>query len=191
MALLSIRNLHASIGDKEILKGVNLEINVGEVHSIMGPNGNGKSTLAGVIAGNAKYTVTQGEVIYKGKNILDMPVDVRACDNYNWNGQTYTVSGIYVSDTMTAANGCDSIVTLVLPPNSPTAPSTKASAAVRKKRMKSSKWPCSTPPSPSSTKPTPASTSTPYASSPPASTNCAAPTTPPSSSPTTNASSTT
>ncbi|MBP5535518.1 MAG: Fe-S cluster assembly ATPase SufC [Bacteroidales bacterium] len=80
MSLLSIRNLHASIGDKEILKGVNLEINAGEVHSIMGPNGNGKSTLAGVVAGNAKYTVTQGEIIYKGRNILDMPVDQRACE---------------------------------------------------------------------------------------------------------------
>ena len=78
MSLLSIRNLHASIGDREILKGVNLEINRGEVHSIMGPNGNGKSTLAGVIAGNPKYTVTEGEVLYDGKNILDMPVDVRA-----------------------------------------------------------------------------------------------------------------
>ena len=78
MSLLSIRNLHASIGDREILKGVNLEINKGEVHSIMGPNGNGKSTLAGIIAGNPKYTVTDGEVIYNGKNILDLPVDVRA-----------------------------------------------------------------------------------------------------------------
>ncbi|MBR4175870.1 MAG: Fe-S cluster assembly ATPase SufC [Bacteroidales bacterium] len=76
--MLSIRNLHASIGDREILKGVNLEINKGEVHSIMGPNGNGKSTLAGIIAGNPKYTVTEGEVIYNGKNILDLPVDVRA-----------------------------------------------------------------------------------------------------------------
>ena len=80
MSLLSIRNLHASIGDKEILKGINLEINKGEVHSIMGPNGNGKSTLAGVIAGNSKYTVTEGEVIYNGKNILDMPVDQRAAE---------------------------------------------------------------------------------------------------------------
>lgn len=78
MSLLSIRNLHASIGDREILKGVNLEINKGEVHSIMGPNGNGKSTLAGIIAGNPKYTVTEGEVIYNGKNILDLSVDVRA-----------------------------------------------------------------------------------------------------------------
>ena len=78
MSLLSIRNLHASIGEREILKGVNLEINRGEVHSIMGPNGNGKSTLAGVIAGNPKYTVTEGEVLYNGRNILDLPVDVRA-----------------------------------------------------------------------------------------------------------------
>ena len=78
MSLLSIRNLHVSIGDREILKGVNLEVNKGEVHSIMGPNGNGKSTLAGIIAGNPKYTVTEGEVIYNGKNILDLPVDVRA-----------------------------------------------------------------------------------------------------------------
>lgn len=80
MSLLSIRNLHASIGEKEILKGVNLEINKGEVHSIMGPNGNGKSTLAGVIAGNPKFTVTEGEVIYNGKNILEMPVDQRAAE---------------------------------------------------------------------------------------------------------------
>ena len=80
MALLTIRNLHASIGEKEILKGVNLEINRGEVHSIMGPNGNGKSTLAGIIAGNSKYTVTEGEIIYKGKNILDMAVDERAAE---------------------------------------------------------------------------------------------------------------
>ncbi len=79
-SLLSIRNLHASIGDKEILKGINLEVNRGEVHALMGPNGNGKSTLAGVIAGNSKYTVTAGEVIYNGKNILDLPVDVRAAE---------------------------------------------------------------------------------------------------------------
>ena len=80
MSLLSIRNLHASIGDREILKGINLEVNRGEVHAIMGPNGNGKSTLAGVVAGNPKYTVTQGEVIFKDKNILELPVDVRAAE---------------------------------------------------------------------------------------------------------------
>ena len=80
MSLLSIRNLHAGIGDIEILKGINLDVNAGEVHSIMGPNGNGKSTLAGVIAGNPKYHVTAGEVIYNGKNILDLPVEVRAAE---------------------------------------------------------------------------------------------------------------
>ena len=80
MSLLSIRNLHAGIGDMEILKGINLDVNAGEVHSIMGPNGNGKSTLAGVIAGNPKYHVTAGEVIYNGKNILDLPVEVRAAE---------------------------------------------------------------------------------------------------------------
>lgn len=80
MPLLSIRNLHASIGDKEILKGINLDINRGEVHALMGPNGNGKSTLAGIIAGNPKYTITKGEVLFKDKDILHLPVDVRAAE---------------------------------------------------------------------------------------------------------------
>jgi Fe-S cluster assembly ATP-binding protein len=104
MSLLSIRNLHASIGDKEILKGVNLEINKGEVHSIMGPNGNGKSTLAAVIAGNSKFTVTQGEVIFKGKNLLDMPIDVRAAEGI-FLGFQYPVEipGVSISNFMRTA----------------------------------------------------------------------------------------
>ena len=104
MSLLSIRNLHASIGDREILKGVNLEINKGEVHSIMGPNGNGKSTLAGIIAGNPKYTVTEGEVIYNGKNILDLPVDVRANEGI-FLGFQYPVEipGVTISNFMRTA----------------------------------------------------------------------------------------
>ncbi len=78
--LLNIKNLHASINGKEILKGVNLEVNKGEVHAIMGPNGTGKSTLASVIAGREVFDITEGEVLYKGKNLLDLPVEARASE---------------------------------------------------------------------------------------------------------------
>ncbi|MDZ4743025.1 MAG: Fe-S cluster assembly ATPase SufC [Verrucomicrobiota bacterium] len=80
MALLEIRNLHASIEGKEILKGINLIVNEGEVHAIMGPNGSGKSTLSQVLAGHPSFEVTQGEVIYRGKNLLDLPPEGRACE---------------------------------------------------------------------------------------------------------------
>jgi len=76
--LLSIKNLHASINGKEILKGITLDVNQGEVHAIMGPNGTGKSTLASVIAGREVFDVTAGEVIYKGKNLLKLAVEERA-----------------------------------------------------------------------------------------------------------------
>ena len=76
--LIEIKDLHASIAGKEILKGVNLVINEGEVHAIMGPNGAGKSTLSAVITGNPQYEVTQGEVLLNGKNLLDMAPEVRA-----------------------------------------------------------------------------------------------------------------
>jgi Fe-S cluster assembly ATP-binding protein len=78
MPLLEIKNLHASVGDKEILKGITLTLNAGEVHAIMGPNGTGKSTLSNVIAGREGYTVTKGEVLFEGKNVLDMAADERA-----------------------------------------------------------------------------------------------------------------
>jgi Fe-S cluster assembly ATP-binding protein len=78
MPLLEIRNLHANVDGHEILKGLDLTINPGEVHSIMGPNGSGKSTLAQVIAGHEAYEVTEGEIRFKGEDLLDMSPDERA-----------------------------------------------------------------------------------------------------------------
>ena len=76
--MLEIRNLHARVEEKPILRGINLVVKAGEVHAIMGPNGSGKSTLAGVLAGKGDYEVTDGEVIYKGLNLLDMDPEERA-----------------------------------------------------------------------------------------------------------------
>ncbi|MBT5428836.1 MAG: Fe-S cluster assembly ATPase SufC [Rhodospirillaceae bacterium] len=76
--MLEINNLHVNVGETEILKGLNLKINAGEVHAIMGPNGAGKSTLSYVLSGRAGYEVTEGSIIYQGKNLLDMEPEKRA-----------------------------------------------------------------------------------------------------------------
>ncbi|HHM04397.1 MAG TPA: Fe-S cluster assembly ATPase SufC [Gammaproteobacteria bacterium] len=76
--MLSIKDLHAAVDGKPILKGINLEVNAGEVHAIMGPNGSGKSTLSNVLAGREGYEITAGEVIYKGANLLDLAPEERA-----------------------------------------------------------------------------------------------------------------
>jgi Fe-S cluster assembly ATP-binding protein len=78
MALLEIRNLHASVSGKEILRGIDLTVGTGELHAIMGPNGSGKSTLAQVLAGRDLYEVTGGQVLYDGKDLLSMPPEQRA-----------------------------------------------------------------------------------------------------------------
>jgi Fe-S cluster assembly ATP-binding protein len=76
--MLTIKNLHASVDGKEILRGIDLTVNPGEVHAIMGPNGAGKSTLSNVLAGRDGYEITQGEVIYKGQNLLELEPEERA-----------------------------------------------------------------------------------------------------------------
>ena len=78
MPVLEIRDLRASAGDKEILRGINLTVNAGEVHAVMGPNGSGKSTLAQVLAGHPAYEVTAGSVSYMGQDLLDMEPEERA-----------------------------------------------------------------------------------------------------------------
>ena len=102
--MLSIKNLKVSINNKEILKGVNLEVHAGEVHAIMGPNGNGKSTLANVIAGSSAYEVTEGEILYNGKNLFDLSVEERASEGIFLSFQyPVEIPGVSMTNFMKAA----------------------------------------------------------------------------------------
>ena len=104
--LLEIKNLHAIIksNGKEILKGIDLSINAGEVHAIMGPNGSGKSTLSSVLAGNPSYEVTEGEVIFNGKNLLELSPEDRSHEGLFLSFQyPVEIPGVSMSNFMRAA----------------------------------------------------------------------------------------
>ena len=104
MSTLKIENLHVSIGEKEILKGIDLVVNTGETHAIMGPNGNGKSTLLSTIMGHPRYTVTQGSIYIDDKNVLEMSVDERSKAGL-FLGMQYPqeIPGVKTSDFLRAA----------------------------------------------------------------------------------------
>ena len=102
--MLEIKNLHATIDGKEILKGINLTVKAGEVHAIMGPNGSGKSTLSNVLVGHPSYTVTEGEIYYKGKNLLELRPEERSHEGLFLSFQyPVEIPGVSITNFMRAA----------------------------------------------------------------------------------------
>ena len=102
--MLTIKNLHAKVGEKEILRGINLNVKEGEIHAIMGPNGSGKSTLSNVLVGHPAYTVTEGEIIYKGKNLLELSPEDRSHEGLFLSFQyPVEIPGVSITNFMRAA----------------------------------------------------------------------------------------
>ena len=156
--MLEIKDLHASINGKEILKGIDLEVKAGEVHAIMGPNGSGKSTLSNVLVGNPAYEVTSGSVTFNGKDLLAMKPEERAHEGLFLSfQQPVEIPGVSMVNFMRVAINAKRKYHGMEPMSArserswnwtaswPTVPSTKGSAAGRRSVMRYSRWPCSNP----------------------------------------------